>query len=590
MMSQSLVFSEMLNHVVQAIGHVVKTEVTIIDHNYMRLAATDKYKALIGQCVNANSAFAKAMQNQKTLLIAQPGKDMLCKACDSKGTCKETAEVCCPILLEGQALGAIGLIAFTEDEREHLLGRQDELIPFIESMASLIAVKIKEMQQAEEIELLSSAVDLPVLVVNKDGKILKYNKASRKEWQLSENGDLSQILSKTILSRLWQLERFTEVTTKGKHASYELEMKLLEGGQRAILLFRPMRRMIGDANRYLEAQHATDFSDILGAHPLIQQVKGFAANAAKAKASVLILGESGTGKELFARAIHNASDRSQQVFLAVNCAAIPETLIESELFGYEPGTFTGGAKGGRVGRFEQAHLGTLFLDEIGDMPLHLQAKILRVLQEGHIQKLGGNREIPVDVRIITATHRNLEQMVEEGTFRQDLFYRINVLPLEIPSLRERQEDILVLAEHFANRSAIRLSRTYMGMTTRLKSFLNHYEWPGNVRELENVIEYMVNAAPTGQLNESHLPKRILDKVLNVSGKTTLDQSTAVVYQGTLKNLNDQRLLAAVKVNGSHKAGVAMTCTQLGISRATYYRRMKSINSEWSQSETVNFEI
>lgn len=580
----------MLNHVVEAIGHVVKTEVTIIDHNYRRLAATDKYRALIGQCVNANSAFAKAMQNQVTLLVAEPGVDAICKGCEAKGQCKETAEVCCPILLEGQAVGAIGLIAFTNEEKESLLSRQAELKPFLESMAGLIAVKIKEVQQTEEIELLSAAVDLPVLVVDKSGGLLRFNKAARKEWQLTEGSLLGDILSKSLILRLWQLERFTEVTTKGKHATYELEAKYLEGGQRAILLFRPLRRMIGDANRYLEAQNVTRFEDILGQHQLLRQAKAFAQKAAKTKAAVLILGESGTGKELFARAIHNASDRSHQVFLAVNCAAIPETLIESELFGYEPGTFTGGAKGGRVGRFEQAHQGTLFLDEIGDMPLHLQSKILRVLQEGCIQKLGGSREIPVDVRIITATHRNLEHMVKEGTFRQDLFYRIHVLPLEIPALKDRQDDVLILAEHFARRSAIRLDKAYGGMSQRLRHFLRHYDWPGNVRELENVMEYMVSTSATAELSEKALPRRIKEAILKLPPEELKPQLGQCAWEGTIKEMTLRRLYEALQVNGSSRVGVKATCESLGISRATYYRLLAELKALKAQSEAVDFTI
>lgn len=580
----------MLNHVVEAIGHVVKTEVTIIDHNYRRLAATDKYRALIGQCVNANSAFAKAMQNQVTLLVAEPGVDAICNGCEAKGQCKETAEVCCPILLEGQAVGAIGLIAFTNEEKESLLSRQAELKPFLESMAGLIAVKIKEVQQTEEIELLSAAVDLPVLVVDKSGGLLRFNKAARKEWQLTEGSLLGDILSKSLILRLWQLERFTEVTTKGKHATYELEAKYLEGGQRAILLFRPLRRMIGDANRYLEAQNVTRFEDILGQHQLLRQAKAFAQKAAKTKAAVLILGESGTGKELFARAIHNASDRSHQVFLAVNCAAIPETLIESELFGYEPGTFTGGAKGGRVGRFEQAHQGTLFLDEIGDMPLHLQSKILRVLQEGCIQKLGGSREIPVDVRIITATHRNLEHMVKEGTFRQDLFYRIHVLPLEIPALKDRQDDVLILAEHFARRSAIRLDKAYGGMSQRLRHFLRHYDWPGNVRELENVMEYMVSTSATAELSEKALPRRIKEAILKLPPEELKPQLGQCAWEGTIKEMTLRRLNEALQVNGSSRAGVKATCESLGISRATYYRLLAELKALKAQSEAVDFTI
>lgn len=229
------------------------------------------------------------------------------------------------------------------------------------------------------------------------------------------------------------------------------------------------------------------FYNIFGNSPQIMQCKDIARRMAKSSSSVLITGESGTGKELFAQAIHNSSERRDYQFVAVNCGAIPESLLESELFGYEEGAFTGARKGGKPGLFELAHKGTLFLDEIGEMPINLQARLLRVLQERQVMRIGGDRVIDVDVRIIAATNRNLIELVREGSFRQDLYFRLNVLPLRIPSLRERREDIPALIESFKLdfESSFKLSDAAMEM-------LMAHTWEGNIRELRNYVEYFAN--------------------------------------------------------------------------------------------------
>ena len=231
------------------------------------------------------------------------------------------------------------------------------------------------------------------------------------------------------------------------------------------------------------------FGDLVGHSPAIRKVIKRALKISAGTSAVLIQGESGTGKEIVAQAIHNASPRRHFPFVAVNCAALPESLLESELFGYEEGAFTGARKGGKAGFFEQAHRGTIFLDEIGDMPFKLQALLLRVLQEKEIVRVGATRVIPVDVRVIAASNQDLGELVRRGAFRPDLYYRLNVLPLRVPPLRERREDILPLAEYYlrARGSALRLS-------AEVRRALHEYDWPGNVRELENCIEYLVNVA------------------------------------------------------------------------------------------------
>lgn len=227
------------------------------------------------------------------------------------------------------------------------------------------------------------------------------------------------------------------------------------------------------------------FESIIGVSDIIEDTKNMAKRMARSNSSILITGESGVGKELFAQAIHNASNRKNYQFVAINCAAIPDNLLESELFGYEEGAFTGAKKGGKMGMFEIAHNGTLFLDEIGEMPLQLQSRLLRVIQEREVMRIGGENIIHVNIRIIAATNKNLKQLVKEGRFRSDLYYRLNVLPLTIPPLRERGNDVLVLFEHIRNQ----IGATYK-LSDKSKNFLLRYNWEGNLRELRNCIEYL----------------------------------------------------------------------------------------------------
>jgi transcriptional regulator with PAS, ATPase and Fis domain len=237
------------------------------------------------------------------------------------------------------------------------------------------------------------------------------------------------------------------------------------------------------------------FDDIIGIDKNLSNAKSLAQQVAQQPdTKVLITGESGTGKELFAHAIHNASARSQSPFVRVNCAAIPENLLEAELFGYEDGAFTGAKRGGRLGKFELANNGTIFLDEIAEMPLLMQSKLLVVLQEREIDRLGGDSSIKLNVRVISATNRDLQNMVDKGLFRQDLYYRLNVVQIDVPALRQRKEDISLLAEHFLHKINRRLMTAVTGITGESLSLLESYTWPGNIRELENVMERAMSLA------------------------------------------------------------------------------------------------
>ncbi len=252
------------------------------------------------------------------------------------------------------------------------------------------------------------------------------------------------------------------------------------------------------------------FADLVGRHPKFLEAKRLAERVAASQSAVLLTGESGTGKELFAHAIHRASHRAGGPFVRVNCAAIPDNLLESELFGYEEGAFTGAKRGGKKGRFELAHRGTIFLDEIGDMPVAMQTKLLRVLQEKEIERVGGQTPISINVRIIAATHRDLETMIQEGSFRQDLYYRLNVMRIEIPPLRERKEDILPLALALLKKMECRFYRRGLKIAPEVEERLMAHTWPGNARELENVLERAINVLDGEVIHLEHLPLYLRD--------------------------------------------------------------------------------
>jgi transcriptional regulator with GAF, ATPase, and Fis domain len=291
------------------------------------------------------------------------------------------------------------------------------------------------------------------------------------------------------------------------------------------------RKTLEYENEYLQEEIRGNYRDIIGNSPALKKALAQIEMVAPTNASVLILGESGTGKELAARGIHERSPRKEAALVRVNCASVPRELFESEFFGHTRGAFTGAVKD-RVGRFELANGGTLFLDEIGEVPLELQSKLLRVLQEGQFERLGEDRTRTVDVRIIAATNRDLEAEVKAGRFREDLYYRLSVFPITLPPLRERQEDIVMLAQHFLNQAARKMGKTLHRLTHAQMRELEAYDWPGNVRELQNVIERAVIRAQNGHLESGLRPSMPASSPLR-------NRQAAPVIRGSLQEIKQQ---------------------------------------------------
>lgn len=321
-------------------------------------------------------------------------------------------------------------------------------------------------------------------------------------------------------------------------------------------------------------------SDIVGAHPSLQRAKDIAQRIAHTKLSVLIRGESGTGKELFAHAIHKESPRLDQPFIIVNCAAIPDSLLESELFGYKDGAFTGAKSGGKKGLFDSADGGTIFLDEIGDMNIDLQAKILRFLQTGQIQPLGRETPIKVDVRVIAATNANLEKRILDGKFREDLFYRLNASQIVVPPLRERKEDILLLAEKILEKSFVDHPLAPLRLSEKTKEILREFLWPGNVRELENTINFIGNITDSQVISSKCLPPIFYQtsSVLVPPWKDTNAEQAAHLGLRQVRGQNERSvILETLNRTGRTVKGKKEAALALGISLTTLYTKLKVLN-------------
>ncbi|MBA4543281.1 sigma 54-interacting transcriptional regulator [Thermoactinomyces daqus] len=335
---------------------------------------------------------------------------------------------------------------------------------------------------------------------------------------------------------------------------------------RVIQLQKELDYYQGELLKNLGAKYR--FEDIIGISRNILEVKEIAKRVALSDTTILISGESGTGKEMFAHAIHNYSHRKFGPFVRVNCAAIPDTLMESILFGYEEGAFTGALKGGRKGKFEIAHKGTIFLDEIGELSPVMQAKLLRVLQEREIERIGAMHPMKVDVRIIAASNRNLESMVKNGEFRQDLFYRLHVVSLHIPPLRERVEDIPVLARHLLQMLSQETGMYAAGMEQEVLDVFIRYHWPGNVRELKNVLERALHVKREDMIRLSHLPVRLFEE--------STGERPCFLLANAIEETERETIRQVLKMtNGDRARAIRL----LGISKSSFYQKVKKYKIE-----------
>ena len=576
-----------IQNIAEAMLSVLNIDVTIVDEHLERIAGTGTYLEKIGDKVEGYSAFKKCLEEQVIIYIDDSQKNDICKVCSNNGNCKEHAELCCPITLDGYSYGVVGLIAFNKEQSDIIKDNAKDLTNFLGKMADLISNKLKAQIKTEELELekkkleiLLNSMNKAVVSIDKEGNIDKYNVKFKEIFNMRDDNidgenifQLLDFIKKPSTNDLKKHKtgvfyyKENSRNLKGIYNVSEIAVKNKLKGY--VIDFIENKDAIKNYNK-INKDYKITLDNIISESEIMEHTKQKALIASKSNSTVLITGESGTGKELFARAIHNHSDRVDNTFVTVNCAAIPDNLLESELFGYEEGAFTGAKKGGKLGKFEIAHKGTIFLDEIGDMSLHLQGKLLRVLQERELDKIGGKSNILIDVRVIAATNKNLVELVEKGQFREDLYYRLNVIPITLPALRQRKNDIPLIIDYMIKEYAHKLNKDVIGIEDDAKKTLIDYSWPGNVRELQNVIEYSINMSNSSLLNLDIIPNNIKSKYYD-------EKSNKYEEIRTLEDLEKEEISKALNKFKHYKKDKELVAKSLGISRATLYRKLEKYN-------------
>lgn len=555
----------------ETISQIIQMDVEIMDKNFIRVAGTGRLKNKVGHSMTDEShIYKKVLETGKEYVILNPKEDIYCYKCPSIENCKEKLEVSTPIFLNNEVVGVIGLICFNNQQKLNFIDKQEKYLNFLKQISGFISSQLYlslensySESKKEFLKVILNKIEEGILIYDNNYQLTHMNEVATKLFNtkiLQENIFIQPLndnfLGKNAYSIIYndkKLDVFGEIFA---FSSFE-----------KVLIFKEKKAIHNSILHVTNSTTGTLVKDFIFYSDSMKKLFERINKISKNPSTVLITGESGTGKEIIARTIHMNSNRVNQPFIAINCGAIPESLLESEFFGYVKGSFTGADPRGKIGKFELANGGTLFLDEIGDMPLYMQIKLLRVLQERKIIRIGSNQLIDVDVRIIAATNQNLEHLVEVGEFRKDLYYRLNVVPIEVPPLRKRVGDILIFAEHFAEKYASLFKKKFTSISSEVLNIFEKYSWPGNVRELENTIEYMINLmGDSGILSYNHLPKKLL-----------INKTTQTFQERTFKSMEIEMISNLLKKYGDSTESKKQIAKILGIGIATLYRKIEQYN-------------
>lgn len=565
------------------ISSVIKVDVEIVDKNLCRIAGTGIYKDAINKDISKEGyVYDYVIKTGEKQIIKNPGQHYLCKKCNHRNNCLEKMLVCTPIILNDDIIGVIGLVCSKDSQRNHFIENFDSFIQMLYQISDFISTKSYEHIEIERshmmVDLLNQIIDSvdKGVLVTKNNEIVHMNTSAMKQLKLKANNTNKKITISSTSEYIMGGEVYTIVIDNEK---FQLMGKIIPvfpvlSAYDTIFVFEEIKHLKSKISKVSGGREVIKVEDIIGQSQAMVQLKNRIKKIASSSSTVLITGESGTGKEVIARAIHCESDKNTNPFIAINCGAIPDALLESELFGYVRGAFSGADPNGRVGKFELANNGIIFLDEIGDMPLYLQVKILRVLQERKLVRIGSNHLIDLDIRVIAATNKDLKKLIKENKFREDLYYRLNVIPLKIPPLRERKEDIELLMEVLIKKYNGLFGKIVHKIDKECKDILIDYPWYGNVRELENAVEFMINMADdSGIVTMDMLPANIVENKNFQGHGMNIDEDIR-----PLKDVEKDYILRALDIYGHDTKGKRLAAERLGIGIATLYRKLEGIKN------------
>lgn len=562
-----------VEHFVSAAAEAFRVEAAVFDNESQLFFCTPTYLKKKGNAVH--HAFIQDVIVNGNVLVTEPGKMPSCIGCRFNEHCPSTMEILCCIHSNTQIAGVISFTAFTREGQKRISENTEVYLNAITKLASLIGEYLQQLHSdsaAAETEILidnlMSLCEQPLILTDPNGVVLRANSLAAKVLKFCN-------VSTTSLRQI-----FSEDTARKITSGNDLfEKKVSIGGNtvkvttRSIYAGEHMHSiLVRLSNEFYESlPESSAFQRLIGSSREFDHIQKMIKRVADSPTPILITGETGTGKELVARSIHEQSRRSKYPFVAINCSSIPENLFESELFGYEEGSFTGAKKGGKAGRIEMAQGGTLFLDELGEMPMSVQPKLLRVLQEYELERVGSTKKIHLDIRIVAATNRDLADMIKEGKFREDLFYRISVINIKLPPLRSRRDDIMPISLNYLEQLKHRMSTPLQFISPEAEQAFLSYSWPGNIRELQNVVEYAANLCNSDTMELSDLPESMRLQ-LNLT-ETEVKPPQPVHH---LPDSQEKKILDLLENYGHTLEGKKKVADALGISLRTLYRKLNQM--------------
>jgi transcriptional regulator with PAS, ATPase and Fis domain len=577
---------EYMTKYVDTIASVLNVDIEIVDDRLIRMSGSGIYKYKANESpISEGYIYNQVLHTGECITVLEVLDNKICTSCKKRIQCMDKTIIAVPIKYKNRTIGVIGAISTEVEKKREISEKADSYLEFINNISDLISLKVKEFENNKyidkEIKMFRGIIDnieKGLIILDENSKISYINNIAKKMLNIFDGIIGSDVSIKSI--------------EKNERLSFSINERIYKAPYKVI----PVHPYIKNYDKMIifdEVESDSKLNDensrfsinsIIGSSDVIKQVKLQTKRIAQSSSTVLITGESGTGKELIAKSIHSEGKRANNPFVAINCAAIPETLLESELFGYVKGAFSGANNEGKVGKFELANTGVIFLDEIGDLSLHLQAKLLRVLQERKLARIGSNKMINLDIRVIAATNQNILELVEKGKFREDLYYRLNVIPIKLPPLRERDKDVYEIFMRLLNKYAVEFDIEIEKIEESVIDKLINYNWPGNIRELENTVEYMVNIiADDGIISENMLPIDIINYFNNqnkVSSNNVKETNNEVLTFSdeiiTIKELELKYINNLLDKYGRTTKSKKEIAKKLGIGVSTLYRKIDEV--------------
>jgi len=560
-----------IEHFVSAAAEAFRVEAAIFNQECSLFYCTPTYLKKKGNAVHY--AFIQDVIVNGSVLVTEPGKMPACIGCRFNEHCPSTMEILCCIHSGTEVAGVISFTAFTKEGQKRISENTEVYLNAITKLSSLIGEYLQQFSEGSAaadteklIESLMSLCEQPLLLTDPNGVVLRYNSLADKVLKFCNvsSTSLRQIFSEDMARRITSgNDLFEKKASIGENTAKVTTRSIYSQNHLHSILVRL-------SNEFYESlPESGAFERLIGSSRAFVHIQNLIKRVADSPTPILITGETGTGKELVARSFHEQSRRNKYPFVAINCSSIPENLFESELFGYEEGSFTGAKKGGKMGRIEMAQGGTLFLDELGEMPLSVQPKLLRVLQEYELERVGSTKKIHLDIRIVAATNRDLREMIKEGKFREDLFYRISVINVKLPPLRDRKEDIIPISLNYLERLKTKMTTPLRTISPEAEQAFLNYSWPGNIRELQNVVEYAANLCDSDTLTLADLPEHM--RGLEECPDTEKQK------EAPLPDSQEKQILDLLSAYGHTLEGKKKIAADLGISLRTLYRKLNKMN-------------